>query len=362
MNVLRRLPLSKLLLLCALVVAIGVSATAIALAVTGGQKPPAKPLAQAVHDALAAPPVEGVSANVVLTNNLLEGANLAGEHGSGITSSPLVTGAEGRLWIAKDGRVRLELKSEKGDTNLIYDGKTVTIFDAAEDKVYRYTPSTQSGTDATSTTDMHDSHGEAPSVAKIEEAVAKLRKHADVAEAQPANVAGQPAYTLRVSPNEGGSLLGGAELSFDANTGVPLRAAVYSSTTSAPVIELAATEISYGAVPDSVFEITPPSGSKIEKIEFGSGTGGSHTGSHEAPAVTTYGKGISSVHVAKTKAGKESGSSLEGLPKVNLGNGVSASELRTALGTVLSFERAGQRYVVAGFVDPSAVEAIAKGL
>jgi len=300
--------------------------------------------------------VEGVSANIVLSNHLLEGANLAGEHGSGITSNPLVTGAEGRLWIAKDGRVRLELKSEKGDTNLIYDGKTVTIFDAAENKVYRYTPSAQSGTGT------HDGQGEVPSVAKIEEAVAKIRKHADVAEAQPANVAGQPAYTLRVSPNEGGSLLGGAELSFDASTGVPLRAALYSSTSSAPVIELAATEISYGAVPDSVFELTPPPGSKIEAIEFGSGSGGSHSHSHEAPALTTYGKGLSSVRVVKAKAGKESGSSLEDLPKVDLGNGVSASELRTALGTVLTFERAGQRYVVAGFVEPSAVEAIAKGL
>ena len=47
---------------------------------------------------------------------------------------------------------------------------------------------------------------------------------------------------------------------------------------------------------------------------------------------------------------------------MTLPDGVSASELRTALGTVLTFERAGVRYVVAGAVEPSAVEAIAKGL
>ena len=62
MNILRRLPLARLLLLCGLVVAIGVSATALAFALGAGAKPPAKPLAQAVHDALAAPSVEGVSA------------------------------------------------------------------------------------------------------------------------------------------------------------------------------------------------------------------------------------------------------------------------------------------------------------
>ena len=43
-------------------------------------------------------------------------------------------------------------------------------------------------------------------------------------------------------------------------------------------------------------------------------------------------------------------------------NGTSASELRTALGTILTFERSGVRYVLAGSVTPAAVEALAKGL
>ena len=112
-NILRRISLSRLLLLCALVLALGISATAIAFAVGTGPTPPAKPLPDAVHDALAAPPVEGVSANVQLTNHLLEGASLAsGGGGAGqLASSPLLSGASGRLWIAKDGRVRLELQA-----------------------------------------------------------------------------------------------------------------------------------------------------------------------------------------------------------------------------------------------------------
>jgi len=50
-----------------------------------------------------------------------------------------------------------------------------------------------------------------------------------------------------------------------------------------------------------------------------------------------------------------------GLPKVDI-NGTKASELRTALGTVLSFERSGVRYLVGGAVAPGAVEEIARGL
>lgn len=358
MNILRRLPLSRLLLLCALVVGIGVSATAIAFALGAGQKPSPKPLAQAVHDALAAPPVEGLSASITFTNHLLEGANLASEHGSGVTSSPLVTGGSGRLWIAKDGDARLELEQESGDTNIVWDGTTVTVYDASENTVYRYTPKKQ-----TSGGGDH-AHGEAPPVAKIEEAIAHLRKHAGVSEATPANVAGQPAYTVRFSPLEGGSLIGGSELSFDANTGVPLRAAVYSSKESAPVVELAADEISYGPVSASVFQLSPPPGAKVQTLDLGDKPHhASKTSSKEAPEVTTHGKGITAVEVLQAKAGKESSASgLEHLPKVKLPNGVSASELRTALGTVLTFERAGARYVVAGALEPAAVEAVAGSL
>jgi hypothetical protein len=43
-------------------------------------------------------------------------------------------------------------------------------------------------------------------------------------------------------------------------------------------------------------------------------------------------------------------------------NGASASELATPLGTVLSFERAGVRFLLAGSVTPSALEAVARGL
>ncbi len=43
-------------------------------------------------------------------------------------------------------------------------------------------------------------------------------------------------------------------------------------------------------------------------------------------------------------------------------NGVNASELSTELGTVLSFERSGVRYVVAGSLTPAAIEAFARGL
>jgi outer membrane lipoprotein-sorting protein len=372
---LRRLPLSRLLLLCALVVAVGISATALASAVGAGPTPPAKPLASAVHDALAAPPVEGFSASVKLTDHLLEGANLAGEHGgSGLTSSPLLSGASGRVWISKDGKVRLELQQEKGDTEIYYDGHTVSMYDTAANTLYRYVPSTEGGwtsyaplkkTQAapdTSTTDQH----EPPSVAKIEEGISKLKKHVNILGGTPSDVAEQATYTVRISPNEGGSLIGGAELSWDANNGVPLRTAIYSTTSSSPVIELAATgEVSYAPVASSIFEFTPPKGVKIVDVklpEKSASTSTTTADSSSHPKITQHGKGISSVAVAEGKQTSSKEPTLpEGLPKVKI-NGISATELPTALGTLLSFERSGVRYVVGGFVTPSTVEAVARGL
>jgi outer membrane lipoprotein-sorting protein len=372
-NILRRLPLSRLLLLCGLVIAMGVSATALALALGSGPTPPPKPLAEDVHGALAAPAVDGVEASVKLTDHLLEGANLASEGGAAgqLASSPLLSGAEGRLWIAKDGRVRLELQAEKGDTQILYDGHTLSMYDASKNTLYRYTPPAKEGGSSAGadSTGAQADHHEVPTVAKIEEGLSHLGRHADVSEAMPTNVAGQPAYTVRISPNEPGSLIGGAELSWDAAHGMPLRVAIYSTTSPSPVIELAATGVHYGAIEDSVFNFTPPSSAKIDEVST-TGKGGAESSSPTAgeadrPHVTTHGHGITSIAVIETKPKEgESKSPLklpEGLQQVKI-NAATATELPTALGTLLSFESSGVRYLLVGSVTPSTIEALARGL
>ncbi|HEX4116224.1 MAG TPA: hypothetical protein VHY18_10160 [Solirubrobacteraceae bacterium] len=400
MNILRRLPLSRLLLLCGVVVAVGIGVTALALAVGTGPTPPPKPLADAVHDALSAPKVDGVSARIQFTNHLLEGANLANSGGEAghISSSPLLTGASGRLWIGSNGQARLELQSEQGDTQILWDGKTAELYDASTNTLYHYTPRQEDVSGATSPpapgsacppTCSSGAPGEAssddslgngsrsstganphgtPTVGEIEESLANAGKHANISPATPTDIAGQAAYTVKVSPRENGGLIGGAELSWDAATGVPLRAAVYSTNSSAPVIELAATEISYGPVESSILDFTPPANAKVEEVtlptKHDSGAPGSPS-TVEKPHVSTSGKGLSAIVLLESpvKAGaKESTSSeLEDLPKVNI-NGTSASELPTQLGTLVTFERAGVRYLLGGSVTPASIEAFARGI
>ena len=385
LNFLRRTPLNRLLLLCGVVVGVVIGATALASALDAGPTPQPKPLARAIHDGLVAPAPEGVSANIQLTDQLLEGAGLAsassgdGEGGSSITSSPLFTGGSGRLWAAKDGRFRLELQDPSGDTQVIYDGHVLEVYDAATNTLYRYKPQPDESSEGPSGSANGSGSHEVPSVERIEEAISHLERHASVSGAEPTDVAGQPAYTVRVGPKEGGSLFAGAELSFNADNGTPLRAALYSTESSSPVLELAATEISYGPVPDSVFAITPPGDVKVEEVKledhgaadrrslpthpFGRGVGRPEIRrSGPRPKVTTYGHGPGTIVVLRTKSkGSGANGRLEGLPQVNI-DGTKASELRTELGTLLSFERSGVRYLLAGSVSPGQLEAVARGL
>src|SRR5262245_37270788 len=106
MAFLRRISTRRLLALAAALVVAAAGTGAIAIAATGGgPTPPPKPLDEAVHDALAAQPPEGVTARVHFTDNLIGESVLEG-------TDPVLGGASGRLWATADGRLRLELQAD----------------------------------------------------------------------------------------------------------------------------------------------------------------------------------------------------------------------------------------------------------
>ena len=80
MSLLRTLPTGRLLALLAAVAVIAAGGTAIALGAVGGggPVPPAKPLASAVHDAVAAPEVNGITARITFTNKLIDSVEPGG--------------------------------------------------------------------------------------------------------------------------------------------------------------------------------------------------------------------------------------------------------------------------------------------
>ncbi|HEV3229740.1 MAG TPA: hypothetical protein VGY97_09715 [Solirubrobacteraceae bacterium] len=288
MSLLRRMPRSHLLALCATVVAIGVAGTAIASALGGGTPPPPQRLANAVHQGLTAPRITGLSAHIHFTNNLIDASSLVGR-------DPLLTGADGRLWVDPAGhRLRIELTpSEGNDSQLMVDNGSFWFYDGASDTVYKGTLPQHS---TTSSPEASGAQHQPPTVADIQTWISKLGQHVNVSGAEPGVVAGQGAYTVKVSPRTNGGLLGGIQLAWDAAHGVPLRFAVYAQGNSNPVLELKATDVQF-SLPSDAFSAGPPPGAKVVNVQIPQG-------------------GQRSADSGKPDSGKTSGAPVTGLSAV----------------------------------------------
>src|SRR5436190_2244545 len=164
-----------------------------------------------------------------------------------------------------------------GDAQVVWDSGVLTVYDASSNTVYRLTlPSSSQSPSA--------DNGQAPSVDEINSFLTKLGADADVSAATATNVAGRPAYSVRVSPKHDGGLLGYAELAWDAEHGVPLRLGIYAQGSSRPVLELAATDVSYGSVPASDVTVTPPAG--VKTVDLSAPTSGAPDTSPAKPDFT----------------------------------------------------------------------------
>jgi hypothetical protein len=410
MRFLRTASTGRLLAIIAGAIVAIAAGTAIAVAATsGGPVPRAKPLASAVHDALTAKPVAGISADVTFTNALISADALPGE-----TADPLLQGTRhGRVWLSNDGRLRIELQGDNGDANLVVNKNSFWVSDPMQHTVYEGTLPADHGAKSAKSMASQD---HVPTVADIQAQISKLLKQVDIAgvgTSNPGDVAGRAAYSVSVSPKHSGGLLGQAQLAWDAANGVPLRFAIYARGNPAPVLALTATNISYGKIADSDLNITPPAGDKVVKVST-AGAGGAQrqalakAGRHAkhaqvsgvaavsrhvpftllAPkavvglnrqdvtlldwagkpaALVTYGQGLGGIAVieqsapAGAAAANGSGPGGLNLPSVSI-NGATGTELGTPLGTILHFTRGGVAYTVLGSVTPYAAEAAARAL
>ena len=407
MKYLRTVSTRRLLAGLAGLIIVAIGGTAIAVAAAGsGPVPQKRSLAAAIHHALRAKSVRGMSATITFTNNLIGSSDIQG-------SDPLLTGAPGRLWVG-DGRVRLELQSGNGDAQVVFNRGSFWAYDPAMNVVYR-------GKLPASTTNAaksHDSSAKAdaiPTIAQIQKDLNHLATHLGLSRAHATDVGGRPAYRVAVSPKANGGLVGALKLAWDATHGIPLDFAVYAAGSSDPVLELQATGVTYGRVKASVFEIKPPDSARVVRVAVPKLTGGSSHATKSsrhakevsglsavrkhidfklaAPATLAgrarhsvsligsagkhgaalfYGKGLSGIVVIEhpasagasvlpsSSSGGDNGPGLT-LPTVKV-NGVTAQQLPTPLGTVVQFTRGGVSYVVLGSVTASTADAVARAL
>ncbi len=379
MTSLRTLSTRSLAALIAVPVLATAGGVAAARATSGSAAPPAaKALPAAIHDALAAPKPQGVSARISFTNHLIDSGALTG------VGSPLLAGASGRLWASAAG-LRLELQSPSGkDAQFVWRDRVLTVYDPTQNTVYRFAASPTSGAARTET-------GSAvPAVAQIQQALTRIGQIWSLTGATPTTMANRPAYSLKLSPKHDGGLLGAVQAVWDARSGVPLRASVYAAGTSTPVLDVKATSVHFGAVAASDIAIAPPAGAKVVDLSSAvrrTRSKGAPSTRGAAPSVTAkatlvglpkvsdrtadwagtparvlvYGHGLGAiVIVARTAdAASRTKDPLSALPTVSIA-GASGHELPTALGTVLSLRRGSTQYLVLGSLPTVAAEAAAR--
>ena len=87
----------------------------------------------------------------------------------GPSSSPLLAGAQGRLWIAGSGDFRLELQSEEGDSEVYWDGTTLSLYEVSSAQ-----RSTATRPPRPTEPESHGS-GHPPSLSQIEEGLKQRR-------------------------------------------------------------------------------------------------------------------------------------------------------------------------------------------
>jgi outer membrane lipoprotein-sorting protein len=379
MKTLRTLPTRRLYAIVAAVAALVLGGGIAQAALDGSSTPEPKPLDGAVYDAVTAPAVDGITARIEFANGLLPAGALPEGQGS-----PLAEGAEGRLWMTREGDLRLELQSEAGDAQITVVGDRATVYDPGSNTAYTMPlPADE------------EEQAHEPTLAGVRRGLDRLARTWTVSGAQPTSTADRPTYTVRIAPKDDGGLLGAAELAWDAANGVPLRAAVYAQGQTAPVLELEATDVDFGPVAAADVRADVPADARtveIDPVTTGGGEHGTRVRGVEAVqreldfplaapaelsglprrdvrlvrtgealgAVSVYGEGMGAIAVFQHRAGPGD-SRGPALPQVNI-DGATGTELATALGTIVTFQRDGVAYTVAGSVPPVAAENAAREL
>jgi hypothetical protein len=372
------------------VVVLAVAGVGIGNAVSGANPPPPQPLADALHQAATGTKPVGITADVKFTNNLLSTAGLSG-------TDPLLSGASGRLWVSNTGEMRLELQSSGGglDSQIMVTKTEITVFDGSQNTVYKIALPAEKSTTATPDQGI-------PTVDQIQSKLTELATHLSISDAIPGTAGNVPSYSVKVAPLHDGGLLGNVQLAWDASNGVPLGVSVYSTTDpSNAVLALTVSDIAYGPIDAASLTVGTPADAKVVDVPVDTTSSGPSGGTRtpvtgldnvqaqvgftikapptvdslplrqvrlvdwkgEKGALVTYGKGLGGIAVLERPAGSAAtgNTTLSQLPTVKVA-GVSGHELATPLGTIVTFDKDGVSFTVAGSVLPIAAETAAGGL
>jgi outer membrane lipoprotein-sorting protein len=125
--------------------------------------------------------------------------------------------------------------------------------------------------------------------------VRQLAPFADLSVTSTQWVAGEPSYTLVLTPTSPSTLVGSVQVALDANNWMPLQLEVFAKGIDTPAIRLGFTSISFGPVDPSTFDFTPPAGATVTSTAIPKGSQHARSTDAQQTKTRTFGKGFDTV-------------------------------------------------------------------
>ncbi len=252
--------------------------------------------------ALAEPGAAAVSGTVATSADLgLPGLPMGMRPSSGPMA---LTSGESTLRVWTDGpeRQRLALIERASETTVVRNGQQAWVWSSADATADRYLLPERGakGPDASGLPPGL----ELPSTPQEAAAMAleAIDPTTEVTTSGVGTVAGRDVHELVLTPRDPETLVARVTVSMDAETNVPLRVRVHSTSIPDPAIEVGFTSVDYRTPDPSLFEFTPPPGATVTEHDATSGTPDADASMADMPAggePTVVGEGWSTVVITE---------------------------------------------------------------
>lgn len=221
---------------------------------------------QDVLTLLAQSDVEAFSGTVQQTSDLGLPAlpSLSGQDaGLGAGLEVLTTDHKARVFADGPQRLRLQVLDDLGERQLVLNGAEAWTYDFRKNEAMRLTLPADSQARIEARLNELGARVTMTPAAIAERALAAIQPSTSVTTTDNVRVAGRSAYDLVLTPRTDDTLVGSVAIAVDAQTGMPLRAAITARGESAPAVSVAFTDLTLETPKAGLFTFAPPAGAEV---------------------------------------------------------------------------------------------------
>jgi outer membrane lipoprotein-sorting protein len=208
-----------------------------------------------------------------------------------------------RVWTDGPERQRLALIERAAETTVVRNGQEAWVWSSAEATADRYVLPERDGAGDAPDSSQLPPGVELPSTPQEAAAMAleAIDPTTEVTTSGVGTVAGRDAYELTLTPRDPQTLVARVALSMDAETNVPLRVRVYSTSMPDPAFEVGFSSVDYSTPDPSLFDFTPPPGATVTEHDAAdpSTEVGGTADAAQGPEPTIVGAGWSTVVISE---------------------------------------------------------------